>query len=52
MVVRSPPQENDPADAHPSTLKSVLESANPRMDTESPWFVPGGGGWDKNVRKM
>ena len=29
MVVRSPCQENYPADAHPSTLKSVLESANP-----------------------
>ena len=34
MVVRSPCQENDPADAHPSALKSVLESANPRMDSE------------------
>ena len=29
MVVRSPCQENYPADAHPSALKSVLESANP-----------------------
>ena len=29
VVVRSPCQENYPADAHPSTLKSVLESANP-----------------------
>ena len=28
------PQENDPADAHPRALKSVLESANPRMDSE------------------
>ena len=28
MVVRSPCQENDPADAHPSAHKSVLESAN------------------------
>ena len=27
VVVRSPCQENDPADAHPSALKSVLESA-------------------------
>ena len=29
VVVRSPCQENYPADAHPSALKSVLESANP-----------------------
>ena len=29
MVVRSPCQENYPADAHPSALKPVLESANP-----------------------
>ena len=29
VVVRSPCQENYPADAHPSTHKSVLESANP-----------------------
>ena len=28
-VVGSPCQENDPADAHPSALKSVLKSANP-----------------------
>ena len=34
VVVRSPCQENHPADAHPSALKSVLESANPRMDSE------------------
>ena len=34
VVVRSPCQENDPADAHPSALNSVLESANPRMDSE------------------
>ena len=27
VVVRSPCQENYPADAHPSALKSVLESA-------------------------
>ena len=29
MVVRSPYQENYPADAHPNAHKSVLESANP-----------------------
>ena len=29
VVVRSPCQENYPADAHPSVHKSVLESANP-----------------------
>ena len=29
VVVRSPCQENYPADAHPSAHKSVLESANP-----------------------
>ena len=29
VVVRSPCQENYPADAHPSALKSVLESVNP-----------------------
>ena len=34
MVVRSPRQEHDLADAHPGALKSVLESANPRMDSE------------------
>ena len=34
VVVRSLRQENDPADAHPSAHKSVLESANPRMDSE------------------
>ena len=34
VVVRSPCQENYPADAHPSAHKSVLESANPRMDLE------------------
>ena len=34
VVVRSPCQENYPADAHPSALKSVLESANPRVDLE------------------
>ena len=34
VVVRSPCQDNDPADAHPSALKSVLESANARTDSE------------------
>ena len=34
VVVRSPCQENYPADAHPSAHKSGLESANPRMDSE------------------
>ena len=34
VVVRSPHQENYPADAHPYAHKSVLESANPRMDSE------------------
>ena len=34
VVVRSPCQENYPADAHPSAHKSVLESANPHMDSE------------------
>ena len=29
VVVRRPRQEDDPADAHPSAHKSVLESANP-----------------------
>ena len=41
VVIRSPCQENYPADAHPRALKSVLESANPRMDSECasgcPW---------------
>ena len=32
VFVRSPC--HDPADAHPSAHKSVLESANPRMDSE------------------
>ena len=31
---RNPCQENDPADAHPSAHESVLESTNPRMDSE------------------
>ena len=34
VVVRSPCQEHYPADAHPSAHKSVLESANPRIDSE------------------
>ena len=34
VVVRSPCQGNDPADAHPSAHKSVLESAKPCMDSE------------------
>ena len=34
VVVRSPCQDNDPADAHPSAHKSVLELGNPRMDWE------------------
>ena len=34
VVVRSPCQEHDPADAHPSAHKSVLESANPCTDSE------------------
>ena len=33
-AVRSPCQENYPADAHPSAHKSVLESANPHTDSE------------------
>ena len=40
-LVRSPCPEHDPADAHPSAHKSVLESANPRIDSEGasgcPW---------------
>ena len=32
-VVRSPCQENDPADAHPRAHKSVLQAPNPRMDS-------------------
>ena len=39
VVVRSPCQEHDPADAHPSALKSVLESANPRMDSDCAYIV-------------
>ena len=41
VVVRGPCQEMDPADAHTSAPKSVLASANPRMDSEGasgcPW---------------
>ena len=40
-VVKSPCRENDPPDTHPSAHKSVLESANPRTDSECasgcPW---------------
>ena len=42
VVVRSPCQENYPADAHPSALKSVLESANPAQ-TRSVHLVNGTG---------
>ena len=38
VVIRSPCQDNDPADAHTSAHKSVLESANPRMDSECIWM--------------
>ena len=45
MVVRSPCQENYPADAHPSAHKSVLESANPawsvHLDTPGQRHVSG-----------
>ena len=41
VVVGSPCQENYPADAHPSVHKSVLESANPRMDSEWASGCPG-----------
>ena len=41
VVVRIPSEDSDPADAHPNALKSVLESANPRMDSDCasgcPW---------------
>ena len=42
VVVRSPCQENYPADAHPSAHKSVLESANPAWTriVHLPLFVP------------
>ena len=41
MVVRSPCQENYPADAHPSALKSVLESANPAWTQSVHLDAPG-----------
>ena len=40
-VVRSPCQENDPADAHPSAHKSVLESANPAWTRSVHLDAPG-----------
>ena len=36
-----PPQENYPADAHPSALKSVLESANPAWTRSVHLDAPG-----------
>ena len=39
--VRSPCQENYPADAHPSALKSVLESANPAWTRSVHLDAPG-----------
>ena len=41
VVVRSPCQENYPADAHPSALKSVLESANPAWTRSVHLDAPG-----------
>ena len=41
VVVRSPCQENYPADAHPSTHKSVLESANPAWTLSVHLDAPG-----------
>ena len=41
MVVRSPCQENYPEDAHPSALKSVLESANPAWTRSVHLDAPG-----------
>ena len=41
VVVRSPRQENDPADAHPSVHKSVLESANPAWTQSVHLDAPG-----------
>ena len=41
VVVRSPCQENYPADAHPSALKSVLESANPAWTRSVRLDAPG-----------
>ena len=41
VVVRSPCRENYPADAHPSLLKSVLESANPAWTQSVHLDAPG-----------
>ena len=41
VVVRNPCQENYPADAHPSALKSVLESANPAWTRSVHLDAPG-----------
>ena len=41
VVVRSPCQENYPADAHPSAHKSVLESANPAWTRSVHLDTPG-----------
>ena len=41
VVVRSPCQENYPADAHPSAHKSVLESANPAWTRNVHLDAPG-----------
>ena len=41
VVVRSPCQENYPADAQPSALKSVLESANPARTRSVHLDAPG-----------
>ena len=41
VVVRSPCQENYPADAHPSAHKSVLESANPAWTRSVHLDAPG-----------
>ena len=41
VVVRSPCQENYPADAHPSAHKSVLESANSAWTRSVPLDAPG-----------
>ena len=39
--LKSPCQENYPADAHPSALKSVLESANPAWTRRVHLDAPG-----------
>ena len=41
MVVRSPCQEIDPADAHTSAHTSVLKSANPAWTRSVPLDAPG-----------